>query len=121
MWQFPSGEVHPGESTAAAAARLARETAGIDVTPGAVAGTVRHGVTRWKITLEGRHCLPAPEAGQPVPGTPGGGCADWTWTRLDDLDRFALPAPQRRLVEQIRRQTADGQRQVEAQPLLLDV
>jgi A/G-specific adenine glycosylase len=115
MWQFPSGVVQPDESTAAAAARFARETTGLEVTPGAVAGVVRHGVTRWKITLEARHCLPRDHELEPY------GCADWCWTPLDATDRFALPAPQRRLVEQIRRQTADGRWQTQGQIPLLDI
>jgi A/G-specific adenine glycosylase len=108
MWQFPSGPVAPHESTPAAAVRLADETVGLKVTPGAVAGVVRHGVTRWKITLEARHCLPID--GEPAPN----GCADWRWTSLEETNHFALPAPQRRLVEQIMRQKND-------QPLLLDL
>src|SRR5207249_4472712 len=98
MWQLPSGEVLADESTVAAAARLARESVGLDVMPGGVAGVVRHGVTRYRITLEGRHCLP--NAQEPRALT----CADWTWTPLDNTARFALPAPQRRLIEQIQRQ-----------------
>jgi A/G-specific adenine glycosylase len=108
MWQFPSGPVAPEESTPAAAVRLAGETVGLKVTPGAVAGLVRHGVTRWKITLEARHCLPV--EGEPAPK----GCADWRWTTLEETAQLALPAPQRRLVEQIMRQKNE-------QPLLLDI
>jgi A/G-specific adenine glycosylase len=115
MWQLPSGEVRESESTAAAAVRLARETVGLEVTPGTIAGVVRHGVTRFKITLEGRHCLPGDGAPEAL------ACADWAWTAPDDTDRFALPAPQRRLVEQIRRQTGDGRRQSVGQIPLLDV
>jgi ADP-ribose pyrophosphatase YjhB (NUDIX family) len=108
MWQFPSGPVAPEESTPAAVVRLARETAGLEVTPGSVAGVVRHCVTRWKITLEARHCLT-------VRGEPEAlACADWRWTALEETSRFALPAPQRRLVEQMIRQTP-------VQPLLLEV
>jgi A/G-specific adenine glycosylase len=118
MWQFPSGEVRPGESTADAVARLVREAAGIEVEPGGVAGVVRHGVTRWKVTLEARHCRPADGDSPPKPGAAG---ADWAWVKLDDLERFALPAPQRRLVEQIRRQMTDGQQPAVEQPLLIDV
>src|SRR5207302_4738111 len=56
LWQFPSGEVRTEETAAAAAARLAWEMLGLKVRPRAMAGVVRHGVTRWKITLEAWHC-----------------------------------------------------------------
>jgi A/G-specific adenine glycosylase len=115
MWQLPSGEVRTGESTAAAAARLAREAVDLKVTPGAIAGVVRHGVTRYRITLEGRHCLPASAEPRAL------GCADWAWTTVDEMARFALPAPQRRLVEQIRRAAAEGRPPAAGQIPLLDI
>jgi A/G-specific adenine glycosylase len=114
MWQFPSGPVPPEESTAAAVVRIARETAGLDVMDDAVAGVVRHSVTRWKITLEARHCLPVDS--EP---TPRGG-ADWRWTSLEETAHLALPAPQRRLVEQMKRRTVGGGRREAEQLLLLD-
>jgi A/G-specific adenine glycosylase len=102
MWQLPSGLMREGESAAEAAVRLARELVGLEVTVGGVAGTVRHGVTRYKIMLEARHCHPDGQAPRAL------GCADWSWTAPDDTDRFALPAPQRRLIDEIRRHAADG-------------
>jgi A/G-specific adenine glycosylase len=109
MWQFPSGEVGAGETTSAAAARLAREVAGLNVRPEAAAGVVRHGVTRWRITLEAWHCyLLAGDAP----------AADRRWTPLEETAHLALPAPHRRLVEQIERQAASGSRQAEQPPLL---
>ncbi len=101
MWQFPSGPVRPEESTAAAAARLTHEATGLEVIAGGLAGVVRHGVTRYRITLEARHCRPA--GGQPEPR----GCAECCWTALEDTERLALPAPQRRLVEQLQRQRGE--------------
>jgi A/G-specific adenine glycosylase len=97
MWQFPSGLVAPDESVAVAAARHVREATGLNVTAGGVAGVVRHGVTRYRITLEARHCRPESSDPERL------GCADWCWTHLEETERFALPAPHRRLVEQLQR------------------
>jgi A/G-specific adenine glycosylase len=102
LWQLPTGRVREAESAAEAAARLARELVGLEVTVDGVAGSVRHGVTRYRITLEARHCRPNGQSPQAL------GCADWRWTPLEETDRFALPAPQRRLIEQIRRNAAHG-------------
>jgi A/G-specific adenine glycosylase len=129
MWQFPSGEVRPEETVRDAAVRLARELAGLEVIPEAAAGVVRHGVTRWKITLEARHCRLALD--EPA-RSPGGAVTNGAttesspdsierrWVTLDELAHLGLPAPHRRLVEQVERQLASGVLQVE-QPLLLEV
>jgi A/G-specific adenine glycosylase len=108
MWQLPTGRVREGESTAAAAARLARDLAGLEVTVEGIAGSVRHGVTRYRITLEARHCRPiGPWRSQArCPRSPDG--AGGRWASLEDTDGLGLPAPQRRLIEQLRKSARDG-------------
>ena len=53
MWEVPRGEVQPGETLEAAAARVVRELTGIIAEVGGEVATVRHGVTRFAITLTG--------------------------------------------------------------------
>ena len=53
MWEVPHGEVGPGEPLEAAAARVVRELTGFTPTLGEEVATVRHGVTRFAITLTG--------------------------------------------------------------------
>jgi A/G-specific adenine glycosylase len=60
MWEVPHGEVNAGESDEAAAARVAKELTGFGVEVGAEVATIRHGVTRWAITLV---CLEARRVG----------------------------------------------------------
>jgi A/G-specific adenine glycosylase len=112
MWQFPNGEVRANETVSEAVVRLARELAGLEVIPGAAAGTVRHGVTRWKITLEARHCRLREQEHEHE--------HEQRWATLDEIAHLGLPAPHRRLVEQIERQVASDVLQV-AQPPLLEV
>jgi A/G-specific adenine glycosylase len=51
MWEFPRGEAQPGEELHAAAERILKSTTGLRATIGAEVATVRHGVTRFAITL----------------------------------------------------------------------
>ena len=53
MWEVPHGEVAPGETPEDAAARVVRELTGFAATLGEEVATVRHGVTRYAITLTG--------------------------------------------------------------------
>ncbi len=58
MWEFPRGPLAGGETHEQAAVRLANELAGLAVELGPELMTVRHGVTRFRITLvcfEARH------------------------------------------------------------------
>jgi A/G-specific adenine glycosylase len=51
LWEFPHGEMQPGETPAEAAARLVREASNLTVEAGAELTTLVHGVTRFRITL----------------------------------------------------------------------
>lgn len=51
MWEFPHAVLRPGEDHGAAAARLLPELTGFEAEPGAQILTIRHGVTRFRITM----------------------------------------------------------------------
>ena len=51
MWEVPHAERLPDEATADAAVRVAKDLAGVEVVPGDEVLTIRHGVTRYAITL----------------------------------------------------------------------
>jgi A/G-specific adenine glycosylase len=95
MWQFPNGPQRPGESARAALERVLREVAGIDAEVGEAAGTVKHSVTRYRVTLSGYHCHRF--AGAPAPA----GCDAWTWVDPAELEELALPAAHRRLAQAV--------------------
>jgi A/G-specific adenine glycosylase len=95
LWEFPHAPVTAGESAAAAARRVLEALTGIDAEPGAELTTVRHGVTRFRITLlaleaahrRGEFRSDFYTAGQ--------------WLPPARLAEFAVSAPQRRLAQSL--------------------
>jgi A/G-specific adenine glycosylase len=97
MWEVPHGEVNPGESDDETAVRVARELTGLDVAPGPEVATVRHGVTRWAITLV---CLEARRVGGRF--RPGYYTAA-EWADPTALTDRPVSSPQRRLMAELTR------------------
>jgi A/G-specific adenine glycosylase len=91
LWEFPHGALEPGETHAQAAARVLRQHAGIEAELGAELLTIRHGVTRFRITLvgmEARHRR-------------GDFCSTYyqqgRWLRPAQLPQYPVSVPQRQL------------------------
>jgi adenine-specific DNA glycosylase len=57
---------------------------------------VRHAYTHFRVTIHVFHCRYL--SGQPQ----ALGCADWRWVRPDELDDFAFPAADRRIISSLR-------------------
>jgi A/G-specific adenine glycosylase len=51
MWEFPHGELEANETVEAAVERMVGDLTGLTVDIGSELLTVRHGVTRFRITL----------------------------------------------------------------------
>jgi A/G-specific adenine glycosylase len=91
LWEFPHGPLQEGESHAAAAARLAAELTGLEVRLGPELMTVRHGITRFSVTVVafeadwagGKFCSPFYVRG--------------AWLRPGELAGRPVSSPQRRL------------------------
>jgi len=97
MWELPHGEVNPGESDDAAAARVAKELTGLDVEVGAEVATVRHGVTRWAITLV---CLEARRIGGRFRSN---FYTAAEWVDLNNPAGHPVSSPQRRMLAELAR------------------
>jgi A/G-specific adenine glycosylase len=95
LWEFPGGKPEAGESLEAAVAREVREELGIEVDAGAKIAAVDHAYSHFEITLHAYHC--AYRRGIPKPL----GCQEFAWVRPRDLDRFAFPAANRRVLEHL--------------------
>jgi A/G-specific adenine glycosylase len=95
MWEFPHGELDAGESCEAAAERLVGTLTGLEVALGTELRTVRHGVTRFRITLVcleaeylvGRFRSPFYDRGR--------------WLRPTELADYPVSAPQRTLAKAV--------------------
>ena len=92
LWDFPrvalDGE-RPAERRRELAAKV-RDLTGIAIEPGELLHTLRHGVTRYQITLEcyAARCL--------APGSPPDG-AEVKWLRAEELARYPLSTTGRKL------------------------
>jgi A/G-specific adenine glycosylase len=95
LWEFPHGELKPGETHEAAAERLIGPLTGLALEIGPELMTVRHGVTRFRITLT---CL---EAGY-VGGNFGSEFyCHGLWLRPAELADYPVSAPQRKLAQAV--------------------
>jgi A/G-specific adenine glycosylase len=93
LWEFPHGVIAEGESAQDAAVRLARELAGIDVGSPIEVATIRHGITRYRITL---NCFEAEHARGEFHSD---FYAEAEWLPPDELASRPVSAPQRRLTK----------------------
>jgi A/G-specific adenine glycosylase len=91
LWEFPHGPRQPDEPHEQAAVRVVRELAGIQAVVGGELLTIRHGITRYRITLvclEARH-----ESGEYQSSF----YAQGQWLEPSQLHGHPVSAPQRRL------------------------
>jgi A/G-specific adenine glycosylase len=101
MWEFPHGEVAAGETHEAAVGRLLPELTGLTAELGPELLTIRHGVTRFRITMV---CF---EAHYRIGDFASRFYTEGRWVALGDLPSYPVSSPQRRLA----RSLAEGRRQ----------
>jgi A/G-specific adenine glycosylase len=89
MWQFPCVELARAEAARAAAERAALELLGLQASAGEILCTVKHSVTRFRITLDAYFCKAAAR-GALLHG-------EVAWKRPKELELLAMPAAHRRI------------------------
>jgi A/G-specific adenine glycosylase len=92
LWEFPHGELHEAETHEEAAGRLLKSLTGMEGRLGAEVLTIRHGVTRYRITMvcfEARHTRGAFHSDFYATGK---------WLEPGELASYPVSAPQRRLI-----------------------
>lgn len=99
MWEAPHAPIGENEDLSSAAVRITRELTGLEVEPGAEATTIRHAITRYRVTLV---CMEAAlRGGQFTPGFYV--AADWvSWA---ELDKHPVSSPQRKLMTELSRRS----------------
>jgi A/G-specific adenine glycosylase len=103
MWQFPNAEVAQGERTEDALSRAVRDAAGLDVQPRGLIIAVRHGVTRYRITLDAYRCSATPHDLRTK--RPASALEAIRWATTPELDSLAMPAAHRRVALALARRT----------------
>ncbi|MFH1941823.1 MAG: A/G-specific adenine glycosylase [bacterium] len=102
LWEFPGGKKEAGESLEGCLRRELREELGIDVDVGEHLVSVKHAYTHFRITLHVFHCRFT--NGNIQLNT----CEDYRWIKNDDLDAFAFPGADRKVIDLLSHQKYGG-------------
>lgn len=104
LWEFPGGKVNEGENAKTAVVREFLEETGFAVYTAQEYGNIRHSYTTYKITM---HCFgvelknpPCLTDSLPPPPLLTAACA-WQWADPATIETLPLPAPHRKLAQQI--------------------
>jgi len=96
LWEFPGGKREPGESWEACVIREIREELGVDMSVGTLFESLTHVYPEKTVHLKfftGRLLN-----GEPRPL----GCVACQWITRDELDQFAFPAADARLLAKLK-------------------
>lgn len=96
LWEFPGGKRLPGETLPACLLREIDEELAIEIRVGELLCVVEHAFTHFYMTLYAFDC-------RWLGGSPRClGCRDLRWVTLDDLDAFAFPVADQKIIAYLR-------------------
>jgi A/G-specific adenine glycosylase len=96
LWEFPGGKRKEAESLERCLTREIREELGIRVKVVGPLMSVPHAYTHFRITLHVYECRYASGRPRAI------GCAEWRWVRPDELDHYAFPRANRKVIAALR-------------------
>ena len=97
LWELPGGKVEPGETLAEALQREGGEETGVVVRARSPMMVVRHAYSHFRITMHVLECRHVSGRARVIE------CEAVRWVRPDELEQFAWPAANRKVVEAIMR------------------
>lgn len=97
LWEFPGGKCQDGETLPACLRREIKEELGITIEVGEKIVAVKHAYTHFKITLHAFACRHVAGRVRAV------GVADWHWVTPDELDAFAFPVTDQKIIAALSR------------------
>jgi len=98
LWEFPGGKRRPGEALPDCLHREIAEELDIEIEVGELLYTIEHAFTHFEMTLYAFECRWL--HGQPQCL----GCNDLRWVTLTDLDAFAFPVADQKIIAFLRSQ-----------------
>lgn len=96
LWEFPGGKRKPTETLKRCCQRELAEETGLAVEVGKRFAVVQHAYSHFRITLHAYHCTSI--SGDAAPKT----SQEIRWVRLDELDDYAFPKANKRIIEALR-------------------
>jgi A/G-specific adenine glycosylase len=102
LWEFPGGKLERGEDLEGCLKREIREELGIAIEVGARLTSVEHAYTHFRITLHAFDCRYRGGRIRLI------GADDYRWIRPRELDGFALPAADHKIIGSLRSRKYGG-------------
>ncbi len=102
LWEFPGGQMEPGETPEQTAVREMLEETGFVVRPQGKLAVIQHSYTRYRVTLHA-YLMSLPEGTPPLPQPELNAASAYKWTTLDALESLSFPSPHRKLIEILQR------------------
>jgi A/G-specific adenine glycosylase len=97
LWEFPGGKREPGETLPECLHREILEELALDIAVGQQIGVVEHAYSHFSITLYAFACRY--QGGEPQAVQ----CSAWTWVTLDELDKYAFPVTDQKIIALLRK------------------